>query len=292
MATPNVSVCLPTYEPDSTLLHEAVHSVLAQTEADWELLMHDDCSAADVHGTMEVFLSDPRVRFVRTTQHLGIGGNWNAAARMGSAPVIAYLFQDDRWHPRYLARALEAMERHPTAGIVALQHRYDIATHDETSDAYRALEALRADAFRKGFSDGTTFLRAWLRKGLHPNVVGEPDFIVIKRDVLERAGWWDESMRQCLDIDGIARMLLLTDIAFVTDESGTFRVHSNAASAQNYRDRRGMFDRIQVLLRSAMRGPLSVRFSALLGMLKALPGMAGKMIRRLTRTSPSAPSRR
>lgn len=290
MDTPRVSVCLPVSSPDPVFLREALESVFAQTYTSWELLIHDDCSPVDPRPLVERLTTDPRVRYARAERKLGIGGNWNATAAMGTAPLVAYLFQDDRWHPRYLARAVEALERHPSADLVALHHRYDIRTEHDAA-TYRALETLRAAAFAQPFAGGAAFLRAWLRRGLHPNVVGEPDFIVVKRDALERAGWWDERMRQCLDIEGVVRILRRGDIAFVAEESGTFRVHDASTTSQNRREHRGLFDRITILARSLLRGPLSVRCAALFGLVAALPGMAGKMLRRFTRMPSSGPQR-
>ena len=291
MNTPKVSVCIPTYEPSSALLHEALRSALAQTETDWELVIHDDCSKADVRGMTEVFLSDPRVRFVRSEKRLGIGGNWNAAAKAATGSIVAYLFQDDVWHPRYLSRALEAMARHPSAGMVALQHVYDIRIHDDTVDLYRRLFAERRLVFKQEYAKGSPFLRAWLMRELHPNTIGEPDFVVVKRSVLEAAGWWDERMVQCLDLEGWTRMLQHTDVAFVSEESGSFRVHDAAASARNQREGKGLTERMQTLLRLAVHAKGILRFWALLAVLWALPGMAAKLLRRLTRKRTSASSR-
>lgn len=286
MATPKVSVCIPTYEPDSGLLHEAIRSVLAQTETNWELLVHDDCSKADVRGMIDVFLSDPRVKFIRSPDRLGIGRNWNTTAKATQAPVVAYLFQDDVWHPRYLSRALEAMMKHPSVGLVALQHGYDIRINDETTDLYRKLFGERKLVFKRGFAEGTPFLHDWLRKCLHPNIVGEPDFVVVTRETLERAGWWDERMVQCLDLEGWTRMLQHTDIAFVEEESGSFRVHDAATSARNQREGRGLTERLQTIIRLLLHGKGSVKFSAFLAATAASPTMAWKLLRRVIRTLP------
>ncbi len=274
---PHVSVCIPTYEPNATYLQEAIECVFAQTYTDWELVVHDDGSKADVRAMMEKFLKDPRVRFVRSTERLGIGGNWNATAALANAPVIAYLFQDDLWAPRYLERALAAFTAHQTARMVALQHRYLLQMHNDMTDSYRPIAEMRQKIFEQRFAKGSVFLSSWILRGLHPNLVGEPDFVVIQKSLLDDIHGWDSAMKQCLDVEGWTRMLQHGDIAFVPEESGSFRIHGEATTAKNHRDGKGLTDRLRILVRLTLHG----HGSAILAIVRELPGMVKKAMRRL-----------
>src|SRR5262245_42416416 len=98
---PTISVCLPTHGPNPAHLRAAIDSVRAQTFTDWELIIHDASDGTAVEEIVAPHLGDPRIRFHRSSTRLGIGGNWNACIRMGSAPLVAFLFQDDLWHPDY-----------------------------------------------------------------------------------------------------------------------------------------------------------------------------------------------
>jgi glycosyltransferase involved in cell wall biosynthesis len=66
--TPKVSIGIPAYKPE--FLEEAIASVLAQTFEDWELIVVDDCSPADIKGIVGKF-TDPRIRYYRNEQNLG-----------------------------------------------------------------------------------------------------------------------------------------------------------------------------------------------------------------------------
>lgn len=280
MPNPLVAVCIPTFEPDPAHLREAIDSVLAQTVSDWELLIHDDASSGDIAAMVRPYLTDARIRFVRSEKRLGIGGNWNAAAAATSAPLIAYLFQDDTWHPAYVERALRALEEHPSAGMVALQHSYTCEMPDAPVRLYDEVKNLRDHLFRHGSTNGAAFLREWIARELHPNIVGEPSFVVIQRQLLERIGGWNTRMHQCLDSDGWTRMLPLTDIAMVPDDSGVFRVHEDGASARNRRDGRGLTDRLRILWRLSIDGPPSLRLSAIRSLCTALPKSAWRFMQR------------
>ncbi|MEN6400626.1 MAG: glycosyltransferase, partial [Armatimonadia bacterium] len=68
MASPMVTVGLPFYNNESTLL-DAVRSIFAQTFQDWELVLLDDGST---DGSLEIARSidDPRVRVIADGQNL------------------------------------------------------------------------------------------------------------------------------------------------------------------------------------------------------------------------------
>ena len=58
---PRVSVLLPAYQ-QAAFLGRAVVSLLAQTIADWELVVVDDGSTDGTGAALERFLGDPRIR--------------------------------------------------------------------------------------------------------------------------------------------------------------------------------------------------------------------------------------
>ncbi len=245
MHVPRVSLFLPTYEPDPAHLREAVESVLKQTEQDWELLIHDDASGADVGAMIKPFLSDTRITFLRSPKRLGIGGNWNACLKTGSAPFIQYLFQDDTWEPAYLERALTLMadER---IGIVASHHLYAYEGHIDPlrKTLYEQLQELRSQTVAAGRTDGTEFLKLWIARGIHPNLIGEPSFVLIRRTVAEKAGPFRKDMPQGLDVEYWLRCLVRSDLGFITENGGNFRVHGKGASAVNEQEGHGLFDRV------------------------------------------------
>ena len=53
-----VSIVMPSYNTAS-FIAEAIHSVLAQTYENWELLIVDDCSSDSTEEVISPFLSDP-----------------------------------------------------------------------------------------------------------------------------------------------------------------------------------------------------------------------------------------
>lgn len=258
---PAVSVCIPTYEPKPDHLRAAIESVLAQTFSDWELIIHDDASQTDVRKICEPFLSDQRVRFFTSDRRLGIGGNWNAAMRKSTAPLIAYMFQDDLWYPAYLEKTTEVLHRENNVGFVAANHLYWIegATAAVSTGIYKEVAAARNTHMASGRIDRNAFLRKWVEMGLRPNLIGEPSFVVLRRSLMESVGLFLEDMKQGLDAEYWVRCLLDSDGWWIAENLGEFRVHPKAATAQNEESGAGSTDRLRtfrILVKSLPPGPM------------------------------------
>lgn len=277
-----VDVLIPTYNPDAVHLSAALHSLQSQTHEDWKALIHDDCSEnTDTRKIVEPFLSDHRIRFVRSPDRLGIGGNWNACARLTEAPFVAYLFQDDLWAPDGLERALTVLTQNPTTGFVSLEHEYLMEGEITTVPLYQAVQDFRETHLTPGLHRGGEILRWWIRQELKPNIIGEPSFVVMRREAMTKAGPFLNDMSQFLDVEYWTRLLQLSDWYWLKGNFGSFRVHAGGASAMNQESGRGLFDRLrcfEILLRSIGNEDKKVVREA---RSKALATMATKFRKRL-----------
>ena len=145
---PRVSIVIPTFNR-KRLLAEAIASVLAQGEQDFELIVVDDGST---DGTAEDLATrhadEPRLRVVRQTNG-GSGPARNRGLAEARAPWTAFLDSDDLWDADYLERQLAFAEAHPDADLVIADLRLegpwerDAATVF-TRKAWRAPDSLDA----------------------------------------------------------------------------------------------------------------------------------------------------
>lgn len=247
MDEPLVSIYVPTYEPNSLFLHEALSSIRNQTEGRFQVFIHDDASRVDVRALVSPFLEDERFHFARSITHRGIGGNWNACLQYGSAPFIQYLFQDDAWYPQYLARSLAALRSGERVGFVASEHQYLCEEDLPIASFYKSLPNLRRSLLWPEWQNGKHVLLLWLRCALDPNLIGEPSFVMMRRSAMQAAGRFAEDMPQFLDCDYWVRLLLHTDLAYLPEASGVFRVHRRGTSFRNFESGEGVFDRFRCL---------------------------------------------
>jgi len=113
---PKVSVVIPCYN-QGAYLEEAVHSVLAQTDQDFEIIIVDDGSTDS--GTVDFLktFKHPKVRSIRTDNQ-GLAAARNNGIREAAGVYILPLDADDKIGPEYLADAVPILDRHRDIGIV------------------------------------------------------------------------------------------------------------------------------------------------------------------------------
>jgi len=97
-------------------LPAAVESVLAQTVADWELVIIDDGSTDETPAAVGPFLADRRVRYVRSDR-LGQSRAKNLGVGLSRGKVIAFLDADDVWKPTKLEKQLALLRAKPEVGV-------------------------------------------------------------------------------------------------------------------------------------------------------------------------------
>lgn len=116
---PAVSVVIPTYNRSETVC-DCVESVLAQKDAELEVVVVDDCSQEDVRGALKKrFGGDPRVRCVRNSRNMLVAASRNAGAEASSGGYLLFLDNDNILEPGAVAQMLACFGRHPDAGLVA-----------------------------------------------------------------------------------------------------------------------------------------------------------------------------
>ncbi|OGJ56381.1 hypothetical protein A3D88_03255 [Candidatus Peribacteria bacterium RIFCSPHIGHO2_02_FULL_52_16] len=279
--TPQVSVLIPLYKPNPAHLTETLDRLIGQTERDFECIICEEPTDVDISGTLAKYLNDPRFTHYRNEKCLGIGGNWNRCFSYATAPVIAYLFQDDLWDRDYLEAALKIFQAHPSVGFISMNHRYQYDEDLWTVEGYETLQKTKDEVLREGFWKGHEFLKLWLRRELHPNLIGEPPFVVLRKKVLEDVGPFHTSMPQFLDVEYWLRCLLKTDWYYEKNMHGAFRVHGNAASFRNNESGEGIYDRLECFEMLIRTAPADLKKIAIQSRNRAIESMAKKFLIRL-----------
>ena len=104
---PAISVIIPTLNrPD--LLEVALRSVLDQTLQDFEVVVVND-AGSPVTETLRRLGHPPRVRCLENPRPLGHSGARNVALRAARGRYVAYLDDDDTFHPEHLATLRAAL---------------------------------------------------------------------------------------------------------------------------------------------------------------------------------------
>jgi glycosyltransferase involved in cell wall biosynthesis len=114
---PRVSIVLPAYNRAATV-GRAIASVVAQTMAEWELIIVDDGSADDLEAAVAMF-GDGRVRVLRHDRNRGAAAARNTGIRAARAPLVAFVDDDCVAAPQWLASALATLGRAAGPTVVA-----------------------------------------------------------------------------------------------------------------------------------------------------------------------------
>jgi glycosyltransferase involved in cell wall biosynthesis len=115
-SAPLVSVVIPCYNARPTL-PTALASLLAQSYANWECILVDDGST-DRPGVVVELANDPRIRFRRLPENMGLGFVRQVGLEMASGSFLCGLDADDWVFPRKLQSQLEAITSSPRMAAV------------------------------------------------------------------------------------------------------------------------------------------------------------------------------
>ena len=199
--TPEVSVVIPTHNRRA-MLREALASVAAQRGASFEVIVVDDGSTDGTWEDLSGYdLSAGRgdIRAVRTERCGGPAAARNRGIALARCQLIAFLDSDDLWMPEKLARQSAFMRAN--AGCA-------ISQTDETwlRDDRRVYPGRR---HRKRAGD--IFIDA-LRTCLI-----SPSAAMLRREVFDEAGGFDENMAACEDYDLWLRILARHEVGLLDE---------------------------------------------------------------------------
>ena len=216
-----VSVILPVFNGRRFLL-DSVRSVLAQSLPPCELIVVDDGSTdgslAELEGFLERMPAAPFPVRVLRQANAGQSAARNLAARQAEGEYLAFLDQDDQWHPQHLEHLLAPFAEDPAVG-------WAYCDFDEMD------------------FNGNLVTRAFLRaqKVTHPkrtifecvasDLMVLPSASVLRRAAFEQVGGFDEALSGYEDDDLYVRFFRLGwEHVFVDRALLRFRIHSNGSS--------------------------------------------------------------
>jgi glycosyltransferase involved in cell wall biosynthesis len=114
--SPKVSVVIPVYNREP-YVGKALESVLAQTFADFEVLVIDDGSTDRSRQVVQAY-RDPRVRLVCHEHNQGIPRTRNTGIDGARGAYLAFLDSDDIAYPTRLAKQVAFLDCHPDHAAV------------------------------------------------------------------------------------------------------------------------------------------------------------------------------
>lgn len=116
--SPIVSIVLPTFN-GSRYLSQAIESCLAQTFADFELIIVDDCSTDSTPIIIREYLSrDSRVTSIRNDHNVKLPRSLNAGFRAAKGQYYCWISDDNLYLPEALGTMVEFLDSRPQCDVV------------------------------------------------------------------------------------------------------------------------------------------------------------------------------
>jgi glycosyltransferase involved in cell wall biosynthesis len=199
-----VSVLIPAYNA-ARFVAETIRSVMAQTNADWEIVAVDDASSDGTYGVLQqMAAADPRIRVHRNEQNLGMTRNWNRCLSLASKDLIIKLDADDVFRPRTLEVLCEAM-REP--GVIGAGLR--TLCCDESLEPFDGLPAddVMMRAGIDPYGDTTLDCARWYTVAAHGQQLWSSCAVMLPREFLQASGGYDERFGCASDTELFWRVL-------------------------------------------------------------------------------------
>jgi glycosyltransferase involved in cell wall biosynthesis len=248
----SISVCIPVYNGERWL-GEAIESVLGQTRSDFELLLVDNHSSdGSLDVASEAARRDDRVRVIENVETIGAVPNHNRCIELAQGELLKFLHHDDRLRSDCLEQMAVVFEGNQGMGLVFSRREILLDDPEDPSaqEWKREHEILHGGFARlTAVNDGPTLLRQYLPTFAEPefaNWIGEPSAVMVRRSAVERAGGFDERVRQSFDIELWLRLMAAHDVGFVDEPLVAFRHHSDSLTADIAVRRDDWLDRLWI----------------------------------------------
>ncbi|GEM_PF-1028208 len=219
MTATRVSVVIPTCGRGH-FLRGAIQSVLSQSFEAWEVIVVDDSRAGDGMAPVVDEFHDERIRYCRNERTAGANGARNTGIRKARGEYIAMLDDDDLFLPGKLAKQVNMLDSDKQIGVVSTQ-AYVI---DREGRVVRGIE----NHLTPGrISYNLVFANCIVHSS-----------VVIRRELFQQAGYYNENLNQAQDYDLWSRWLRRAIFAQINEKLVCWREHDDGVTGRRKSDQK------------------------------------------------------
>jgi glycosyltransferase involved in cell wall biosynthesis len=207
------TVIMPVYN-HVNYVAQAIGSVIAQTRSDWKLIVIDDGSTdGSAELIDELAGKDERIVLIRQS-NAGPAAARNAGLALGGGPWLTFIDSDDLWMPETLQLYMDYITAHPeTQFIYGYRHRLNAdGSTTESSGEFQDAQTGTAELFGRMYLSHLCV--CW------------------RRELLDKTGPYDASLRSCEDYELYLRLSLHTRFDPLGQATGLRRRHDTNISRQ------------------------------------------------------------
>lgn len=195
-----VGIIMPMYNAGK-FISRTLDSLLKQTYQDWKLFIVDNASTDNSVDIIKAYQEkDSRILLFSSLFNSGIGGGRNIALKEiekdSSISYIAILDADDVWFKHHLKDNIKLLEE-TNSGVV-----------------YSDCEFRHTITWERRFRWGTPYYKDFNPENLRSSNFLFVSFVVMTKSVLEKVGYFDETIKAFEDWDYWCRAALIHKIKF------------------------------------------------------------------------------
>lgn len=237
---PKVSVVVPNYNHER-FLRARIESVLNQSYKDFEVIILDDCSTDNSREIIQQYEDNPHVaHMVFNRENSGSPfKQWNKGVRLAQGQYIWIAESDDMADERFLEEVVPVLDANPNVGIIKCQTQI-IDVNGEKKHVVEDKWSERGRNWEKSIIiNGKSDCIEQLLFGISiPNASGA----LFRKEIYIKAGYADETFKMAGDWMAWAKLLSLSDLAYVAKPLNFLReVHDNTARAKYVKSYDGLF---------------------------------------------------
>jgi glycosyltransferase involved in cell wall biosynthesis len=216
-----VSVIIPSFN-HARFLDERFRSVLSQTYQDYEIIFLDDASTDDTLAVFAKYQNHPKVRcFLNATNGGSTFKQWNKGVRAARGRYVWFAESDDASDPTFLETLVTLLDRHPNVGLAYTNSVYidERGREGTTLDLlFRHLHPTRwkSDYLNRGEDECRHYL-------IFHNTIPNASAAVFRKALYEQTGYADERMKRAGDWWVWAKLLFVSDVAYVAAPLNRYR---------------------------------------------------------------------
>ncbi|MEO8693086.1 MAG: glycosyltransferase family 2 protein [Acidimicrobiales bacterium] len=216
---PRVTIAIPVYNKGK-YLEPTIASALAQTYADIEFLILDNCSTDDSWSIVESF-TDPRIRKIRWPENIGRAANFNSAFELAEGEFVKILDADDLLKPECIAAQVRAFDEAPPEAVMG------VVRHDFVSSKGRTLLRSKGVHGLDGYYSGREAADISLRAA--GNIFGTESSSLMRTVAARKVTWRETDMESDLYL----RLFALGGLVVVAQSLIQVRLNGDSHSSKN-----------------------------------------------------------
>jgi len=229
---PLVTVLISTYNRPAYLA-EALDSIFRQTWPNFEIILTRD-GGLPVRDVVSKF-NDSRLTFIDRDQNRGLPYSFNEALARAKGDYVCYLGDDDKYFPHHIETLLRAISQNPDYGVVY-------------GDLYKAHCRVLPDGRRRVLAKNVEISRDFDRMLMFQFNHALHVSLMHRRDLLDKAGRYNESLNVLIDWDLTRRLCFFTDFLHVPIVTGEYYAPIGDCDRISVQRRKNVNDYIRNLL--------------------------------------------